>query len=55
MRWLDEGAYTGETSAIILPALGCTRVLIGHSERRRYFNETDETSIATFYRRWHTG
>jgi hypothetical protein len=43
MRWLDEGAYTGETSAIILPALGCTRVLIGHSERRRYFNETDET------------
>ncbi|MDQ2993058.1 MAG: triose-phosphate isomerase, partial [Candidatus Eremiobacteraeota bacterium] len=43
MHWLDEGAYTGETSPTMLLALGCTHVLIGHSERRRYFNETDET------------
>jgi triosephosphate isomerase len=43
MHWLDEGAYTGETSPSMLLALGCTHVLIGHSERRRYFNETDET------------
>lgn len=41
MHWLDEGAYTGETSPCMLTAIGATHVLIGHSERRRYFNETD--------------
>jgi len=43
MHWLDNGAYTGETSPIMLNAIGVTHVLIGHSERRQYFNETDET------------
>jgi len=43
MHWLDEGAYTGETSPPMLVAIGCTHVLIGHSERRQYFNETDTT------------
>ncbi len=43
MHWLNEGAYTGETSPTMLTALGCTHVLIGHSERRQYFNETDDT------------
>ncbi len=43
MHWLDSGAYTGETSPTMLLALGCTHVLIGHSERRQYFNETDTT------------
>ncbi len=43
MHWLDSGAYTGETSPIMLQALGVTYVLIGHSERRQYFNETDTT------------
>ena len=43
MHWMDSGAYTGETSPIMLIALGVTHVLIGHSERRQYFNETDET------------
>ena len=43
MHWLNEGAYTGETSPTMLTALGVTHVLIGHSERRQYFNETDET------------
>lgn len=43
MHWLEEGAYTGETSPTMLLALHCTHVLIGHSERRRYFNETDDT------------
>ncbi len=43
MHWLDCGAYTGETSPTMLTALGCSHVLIGHSERRQYFNETDET------------
>jgi triosephosphate isomerase (TIM) len=43
MDWHDNGAYTGETSPIMLKAIGATHVLIGHSERRQYFNETDET------------
>jgi triosephosphate isomerase len=41
--WEDEGAYTGEVSAPMLKAVGCTYVIIGHSERRQYFRETDET------------
>jgi triosephosphate isomerase len=43
MHWMDQGAYTGETSPLMLKALGVTHVLIGHSERRQYFNETDTT------------
>lgn len=43
MDWHDNGAYTGETSPVMLTAIGVTHVLIGHSERRQYFNETDET------------
>ena len=43
MHWLNEGAYTGETSPTMLNAIGATHVLIGHSERRQYFNETDTT------------
>ncbi|HEY8392228.1 MAG TPA: triose-phosphate isomerase [Capillibacterium sp.] len=41
--WEEEGAYTGEVSPGMLKALGCTYVIIGHSERRQYFGETDET------------
>ncbi|MFO8056738.1 MAG: triose-phosphate isomerase [bacterium] len=41
--WEDSGAYTGEVSAPMLKDAGCTYVIIGHSERRQYFNETDET------------
>jgi triosephosphate isomerase (TIM) len=43
MHWKNEGAFTGETSPVMLTALGATHVLIGHSERRQYFNETDTT------------
>jgi len=43
MHWLNEGAYTGETSPTMVTAVGATHVLIGHSERRQYFNETDTT------------
>jgi triosephosphate isomerase (TIM) len=43
MHFAEEGAYTGETSALMLKAIGATHVIIGHSERRQYFNETDET------------
>lgn len=38
----DNGAYTGEISTSMLTALGCTYVVIGHSERREYHNESDE-------------
>lgn len=41
--WEDEGAFTGEISAPMLKDLGCEYVIIGHSERRQYFSETDET------------
>ncbi len=41
--WEKEGAYTGEISAEMIVSAGCKCVIIGHSERRQYFNETDET------------
>ena len=41
--WEDQGAFTGEVSASQLTDVGCKAVLIGHSERRQYFFETNET------------
>ncbi len=38
----DDGAYTGEISASMLKAVGCEYVILGHSERRQYFGESDE-------------
>ena len=43
MHWEEKGAYTGEVSAEMLKAVGVEYVIIGHSERRQYFAETDET------------
>jgi len=43
MFWEKEGAYTGEISAGMITASGCQYVIIGHSERRQYFGETDDT------------
>ena len=38
----DKGAYTGEVSPVMLADAGCVHVIVGHSERRQYFKETDE-------------
>ena len=43
MHWAENGAYTGEVSAKMLKSIGVEYVILGHSERRQYFNETDET------------
>lgn len=42
-HWEESGAYTGEIAANMLTSIGVTYVIIGHSERRTYFGETDET------------
>ena len=43
MHFAENGAYTGEVSGKMLKSIGVEYVIIGHSERRQYFNETDET------------
>jgi len=43
LHWEPKGAFTGEVSADMLRDAGCTHVIIGHSERRQYFGETDAT------------
>lgn len=45
LYWQDEGAFTGEISGKMLAAAGAKWVLVGHSERRQYFAETDETVL----------
>ena len=43
MHWEESGAYTGEVSGKMLQSIGVEYVVIGHSERRQYFADTDET------------
>ncbi len=42
-HWESSGAFTGEVTAEMLKAAGCSHVILGHSERRQFFGETDET------------
>jgi triosephosphate isomerase len=43
LHWEDKGAFTGEVSGSMVKEIGCSHVIIGHSERRQYFGETDES------------
>jgi len=45
LYWEKEGAFTGEVSGPMIRAAGATHVIVGHSERRQYFNETNETVL----------
>jgi len=45
IAWAKEGAFTGEISGAMITAVGATHAIVGHSERRQYFNETDETVL----------
>ena len=45
LYWAKDGAFTGEVSGPMIKASGCTHVLVGHSERRQYFEETNETVL----------
>ncbi len=45
LYWAKDGAFTGEISGPMLKAIGCEWVIVGHSERRQFFGETDETVL----------
>jgi len=45
LYWAKDGAFTGEVSAPMIKASGCSHVIVGHSERRKYFGETNESVL----------
>lgn len=55
VHWENSGAFTGELSSLALTAIGCEWVIIGHSERRTYFGETDRSVNKRVLRALETG
>lgn len=55
MHFNDEGAFTGEVSGLMLKSIGVTYVIIGHSERRAMFNETDESINKKLHKAYEVG
>ena len=55
IAWAKEGAFTGEISGPMIAALGASHVIVGHSERRQYFGETDETVLKRTHAALHFG
>ncbi len=55
MHFEENGAFTGEVSPAMLQDLGVTHVVIGHSERRELFGETDESVNKRCMQRFHMG
>jgi len=55
IAWAKEGAFTGEISGPMIAAAGATHAIVGHSERRQYFGETDETVLNARRLRSNTG
>jgi triosephosphate isomerase (TIM) len=55
MHWEEKGAFTGEVSAPMLKEMGVEYVILGHSERRQYFGETDETVNKKVHAAIHAG
>ncbi len=55
VAWAESGAFTGEISAAMLKEAGATYVIIGHSERRRYYGETDATVNSRLVRALESG
>lgn len=53
--WEDEGAFTGEVSPLMLSAIGCTHVIVGHSERRALCGETDAVVARKLLACWRHG
>mgnify|MGYP006267649973 CR=1 FL=1 len=47
VHWESQGAFTGEVSVLMLKEIGCAHVIVGHSERRQLFGETDESGNRT--------
>ena len=45
LYWENDGPFTGEVSGPMIKASGCSHVIVGHSERRRYFGDTNETVL----------
>ncbi len=55
IHWKNEGAFTGELSPILAKELGCTYTIVGHSERRAYFAETNETAAKRAFSSYQNG